>query len=54
MGGLSLALRYLLMLEVLVGLVSRDVSLEPVVERGIPEDKRLGLGESPSLPLLYI
>lgn len=42
------------MLEVLVGLVSREVSREPVVERGIPEDNLLGRGESPSLHLLYM
>lgn len=53
-GGRSLARRYLLILEVLVGLVSREVSRDPVVERGIPEDRRLGRGESVSVPLLYI
>lgn len=45
-GGLSLFLLNVLKLEPLVGLVSLDVSLEPVVERGIP-DIRLR-GDSPS------
>lgn len=55
-GGLSdmPLLLNLLRLESLDGLVSLEASLEPVVERGIPEDKRLGLGESCSVLRLYI
>lgn len=41
-------------LESLDGLVSLDASLEPAVDRGIPEDIRRGLGDSCSLPRLYM
>lgn len=44
-GGRSLV-RNLLRLEPRVGLVSLDASLEPVVERGIPEDNLRGRGDS--------
>lgn len=45
-GGLSLPLLFnLLKLVPLVGLVSLEVSLEPVVDLGIPEDNLRGLGD---------
>lgn len=46
-GGRSLDLRYRAKPGVRVGLVSLDVSLEPVVDRDIPDIPRC-LGESPS------
>lgn len=55
-GGLSQMVRdrNLPKLESLDGLVSLDASLEPAVDRGIPEDIRRGLGDSCSLPRLYM
>lgn len=41
-------------LESRVGLVSRDASLEPAVDRGMPDDRRRGRGESWSEVLLRL
>lgn len=55
-GGLSQTVldRNLPKLESLDGLVSLDASLEPAVDRGMPEDILLGLGDSCSFPRLYM
>lgn len=55
-GGLSQIVldRNLPKLVSLDGLVSLDASLEPAVERGIPEDSLRGLGDSCSVLRLYM